>query len=250
MRRKRRDEISHRCMSGLGGCVALCPSRWGFGVLLGVGWGAGSFLLSPSPLESLTEKNRKKNYKCLQSTLSTVPLTLWMPNRHIKSRSSPCAVGRGGGCADSIVLLPLVLFLFDLYTQPHLLHPPQLRAHLAGACFSGGYLLPAPSQALPAQLLGAVGNAVRESARLHSGREMPAPIPCPPTCTLRPNFSFFVPPWGQQRAGKGRSRSPGRNAGPSVWLCGLWSLCVFLVGKPYRNPPGNTYVAIGFSSHL
>lgn len=59
VRRKRRDEISHRLVSGLGGCIA--PQLAGlWGIAEGVGWGAGSFLLSPSSLESLTEKKQEK----------------------------------------------------------------------------------------------------------------------------------------------------------------------------------------------
>lgn len=61
MRRKRRDEISRRLVSGLGGCIAS-PSP--AGGALGCCWGVSSFLLSPYPLESLTEK--KTGHKTIE----------------------------------------------------------------------------------------------------------------------------------------------------------------------------------------
>lgn len=53
----------------------------GFGVSLGEG-GLGRGQLSPFPHLPLNHLQKKKQEQCLQSTLSTVPLTLWMPNRH------------------------------------------------------------------------------------------------------------------------------------------------------------------------
>lgn len=156
--------------------------------MLGVGRGAGSFLLSPSPLESLTEKKQaKESWKCLQSTLPTVPLTLWMPNRHIRSRSLPVLRGAQGWWlrqhrSASHGFFGLVFF-FD--TIP----AASIRAHLPGACFPGGFAsCPLPGSSCSA---GSWGKRLSLLGEVLARWEMLALTPCPPRCTLRPNFPFF-----------------------------------------------------------
>lgn len=156
-RRKRRDELSLQLVSGLG--ELRCPPAHGaLGYCWGWAGGRAAFSFPHLPWNHLQKKNRKNKRKCLQSTLSTVPLTLLMPNRHIQSRSSLGARGHRGGCADSGVPLPLVLFYFFSYTQPCFLHLHS-HANLVGACFLGGVRYLPPPRLFPL-LLGAVGRAV------------------------------------------------------------------------------------------
>lgn len=91
----------------------------------------------------------------------------------------------------------------------------------------------------------AVGSGGKALGEALARWDTPAPAPCPPTCTLRPNFYLYFALWGRQ----GCSRSPG-DAGHSARLCGLRSLCDSRVGKPDRNRPANTCVAVGSSSPI
>lgn len=156
------------------------PSRWGFGVLL------GGEQLSPFPISpGVTYRKKKqeiKQYKCLQSTLSAVPLTLWMPNRHKKSRSSPGTVGRRGG---RNIPLPLALFNLSFYSffgarnlasSIHRSH-----VHLAGVCFffggGGGVFASCP---FPGSSPLAAGSDAKAPGRFWLGGRCRHPLPALP----------------------------------------------------------------------
>lgn len=157
---------------------------WG---ISGGGW-AGSwaaFSFSPSPLESLTEK-KKKQEQCLQSTLSTVPLTLWMPNRHKEPLLpwAPRDQGAAAGPASSRSPHCHFMYFFWVHTTP--LRPSAVAERLsggslllAGSLLPGGFVPPPRLSLLgKGQSCGAKHPALlgEVSARLGEASALPAAL--------------------------------------------------------------------------
>lgn len=132
------------------------------GGALGIaGGGQGGRQLSPFPISpGITYRKKTGKGKLEMFTKHTshtsVPLTLWMPNRHIRSCSLPALRGAQGWRLPQHRPAPRGFFSLAFFGHhPRCIHP---RAPARSLLSRGGLLLPPPSQALPAGL-GALGSA-------------------------------------------------------------------------------------------
>lgn len=172
-----------------------CPG-WGAALLppggaLGIaGGGQGGGQLSPFPISpGITYRKKTGEGKLEMFTKHTSHSTvnpLDAKQTHQEPLPPRAPGGSGVVAPTASSCFPWFLwfgFFFD--TIP----AASIRAHLPGACFPGGFAsCPLPGSSCSA---GSWGKRLSLLGEVLARWEMLALTPCPPRCTLRPNFPFF-----------------------------------------------------------